>query len=776
MNTWKIVRKRQLFGRFLFAYLVVLLVPLLFGTLFYFQAIAVIKEDVKHSNTSMLEQAKEVIDLKLAEIQRHAQSIASDPKVLNYQWLDNPLEGANMFKTVETRLDLERYYMENNFLVDYFLYFNQNDIVMNSTLTEKISKFYPDYLQYRGLGYKEWKQHILDTSQFQTYWPEMEVQWGGQTRSVITYLQLLGQSSKIRGVIVVLLNNNEIRSLFKGINLSDGGWAYIEDANGQLISSTTSDRMGTTGKQIKLESGDKRFFQRKIDSVNMYVTYTKSAQSGWTFVVAQPVHLIWNKVDSIRNVMVWLYVIALCTGGGLAVWMAYRNSKPFQKIVLKVAETITNTQLFSDPHSKRDIFDLVHDSFSNLLENNASLQSQIEEQLPLLQSAFFERLFSGELHNEDRIQFFLRQAGMAFDAPCYLTAIIHIHGYRDAISFDILKDLDVKKALVMQAIHAVLGKHIVFHDLKRNQVVMIVTPADKVTAINQELLESDLQQVITQLVQENAIQISISIGSVSEHLLSIPRSFDDARRVENARLSRAGGIAWVQDIPVNATQYYYPVETEMRILNMVGAGDVKALQQAVEHLYQENFVNRRLSNAMVHLLLYEIWGSVNKVVEQKELTDSQVLQKVRQAEGQVESMYKHHSYEVMYKELADILISCGSCVHDHKLSRNDRLIERITQFIHAHYSRHELSLAYVADKFHISEVYLSQFFKDQSGSNFSAYLETIRLTRAQEMLVSTELTIRDVADCVGYQSYDTFCRAFKRISGVSAGKYREQSR
>jgi len=47
------------------------------------------------------------------------------------------------------------------------------------------------------------------------------------------------------------------------------------------------------------------------------------------------------------------------------------------------------------------------------------------------------------------------------------------------------------------------------------------------------------------------------------------------------------------------------------------------------------------------------------------------------------------------------------------------------------------------------------------------------MERAKDLLTQTSHAIGDIALQVGYHSSNTFCRAFKRGTGVSATTYRE---
>ena len=72
----------------------------------------------------------------------------------------------------------------------------------------------------------------------------------------------------------------------------------------------------------------------------------------------------------------------------------------------------------------------------------------------------------------------------------------------------------------------------------------------------------------------------------------------------------------------------------------------------------------------------------------------------------------------------------------------------------------------------MSESYLSTLFKEQSGGNFADYVEMLRIEKACELLQNSANTVNDVAEAVGYNSVQSFRRAFKRVKGVSPKKLR----
>jgi two-component system response regulator YesN len=106
-----------------------------------------------------------------------------------------------------------------------------------------------------------------------------------------------------------------------------------------------------------------------------------------------------------------------------------------------------------------------------------------------------------------------------------------------------------------------------------------------------------------------------------------------------------------------------------------------------------------------------------------------------------------------------------------KKEEQDHIITFVFDYIENHYMD-DLSLDMVAEKLKITGGYLSSYFKDKTGMNFSDYLNKLRIEKAKQFLQKPNLRVQDVAEHVGYNNVVSFIRMFKRITGQTPGEYR----
>ena len=97
--------------------------------------------------------------------------------------------------------------------------------------------------------------------------------------------------------------------------------------------------------------------------------------------------------------------------------------------------------------------------------------------------------------------------------------------------------------------------------------------------------------------------------------------------------------------------------------------------------------------------------------------------------------------------------------------------ERIEAYINEHYAS-DLSLQTISQALNYSEVYFCKLFKQCFRVNFSAYLNDYRISKARELLRTTDMGVKDVSLACGYADSSYFARVFKRQTGQTPTDYR----
>ena len=155
------------------------------------------------------------------------------------------------------------------------------------------------------------------------------------------------------------------------------------------------------------------------------------------------------------------------------------------------------------------------------------------------------------------------------------------------------------------------------------------------------------------------------------------------------------------------------------------------------------------------------------------------------------SGYDNFSYcrEALRLQITDYILKpvnyeeFGTCIDNLKISlfqqrilaepeqQEQRTIAGITRYLQEHLAE-EVSLSVLAEQFHLNPQYISQLFKSEIGVGFLAYLTNIRMEKAKKLLLSTSLSVADVAERSGYGDYRVFTKVFKKSEGSTPSQYR----
>jgi AraC-like DNA-binding protein/mannose-6-phosphate isomerase-like protein (cupin superfamily) len=100
-----------------------------------------------------------------------------------------------------------------------------------------------------------------------------------------------------------------------------------------------------------------------------------------------------------------------------------------------------------------------------------------------------------------------------------------------------------------------------------------------------------------------------------------------------------------------------------------------------------------------------------------------------------------------------------------------RLVEEILGYMVEHY-RESFHTEDLCRRFHLSRSYLHRIFKLESGVSMNEFLTAYRVNKAKELLIDTELPLTEVAASSGFQDLSHFFHTFKKLTGITPGRYR----
>jgi AraC-like DNA-binding protein len=97
----------------------------------------------------------------------------------------------------------------------------------------------------------------------------------------------------------------------------------------------------------------------------------------------------------------------------------------------------------------------------------------------------------------------------------------------------------------------------------------------------------------------------------------------------------------------------------------------------------------------------------------------------------------------------------------------------ITGYLFEHFARKN-PVEYISEREHYSKSYLVHLFKDVGACSLKWALDYVRLFRAEELLLSTNLPIQEISDRCGYSDVKYYTTSFKRWFQTTPSEYRRK--
>jgi len=100
-------------------------------------------------------------------------------------------------------------------------------------------------------------------------------------------------------------------------------------------------------------------------------------------------------------------------------------------------------------------------------------------------------------------------------------------------------------------------------------------------------------------------------------------------------------------------------------------------------------------------------------------------------------------------------------------------IARIVAHVNANPGE-KLSVAAASDMIHMSESYFSHLFKSEMGVGFVDYVNRVRIEKAKELLIHSDLRVNEIAAAVGIENPNYFSILFRKTTSTSPVDFRNR--
>ncbi len=104
---------------------------------------------------------------------------------------------------------------------------------------------------------------------------------------------------------------------------------------------------------------------------------------------------------------------------------------------------------------------------------------------------------------------------------------------------------------------------------------------------------------------------------------------------------------------------------------------------------------------------------------------------------------------------------------------DDYTVRSVMKYCSEHFSE-DILVKDICDNVFVSERYVSKIFVEKVGCSFREYINSLRISKAKQLLETTTMSITDVIYECGFKNQSTFNRVFLKKTGITPGEYKKK--
>ncbi|WP_372661091.1 helix-turn-helix domain-containing protein [Cohnella sp.] len=759
-------RRKNVFLKLWLSYLLILAVPVVISAYLYKNMEDVLVDNANRSNMAMLEQVKGVVENHLKEIDHLSIQVATHPKL---QALWNINDSHRYLEFNEAVKILKNFHLGSSFISHFFIHLQGQDIILSPELKTDTTMYLTKLASYQNASEEDIRRSVLSGYHFRTFWPSAAVVTESVTEYMITSAVTLplGEKDNVRATLVMQINEQQIFDLLKQVNWANNASMFIMDGTGQTILSISEDGMQLDPSALEDKNSSGYYSTARYNGENMLISHT-GGDSGWTYVSLAPEEQVLSRVNEMKRWAIKLLIIAILAGTLIAYAMAYRSYIPIRDMVLSLLKGEPQ-----QPHTAKTMneYEFIKSSIERNRAEGEQLRHALAGHVPVVRAHYLTRLLKGQVPSGSFDGQSLGFIDLKFQSDHLCVALIEV----DDCSRFIARNSEEESALV-RFVLANLSQELLQErgyviETEQNQLALLLVLPDASDASKQERNEL-IRQLKEMTHTRFRMDVTIAFSSVRTGMEEAARCYSEALSALDYRIVH--GIGQIIDYEsikdMERHFYYYPLEIESQLMNLLKSGDYPGAEKLLNDIYWQNIESGSLTPEMGKCLFFDLLSTVLKVMNALKIDTAGQFPGSGDPAKELLNSTSAVEMQAKLKQLCRFL--CGR-VQEARSQQGDRLNNQVLAFIQERFRDNSLSLTMIADHFGMTPQYISGYFKKHNHLNLTDYIVENRIGEAKRLLGDTDFTIVQIAKKVGYATDIGFIRVFKKLEGVTPGKYRE---
>lgn len=486
---------------------------------------------------------------------------------------------------------------------------------------------------------------------------------------------------------------------------------------------------GETGRARLVSAGECEALVPRAQAVSLSAP---AAQTRIHLTALCPASVFNRRVAQMGALYLLLIILATLAAVALCYYLAIKRYRYVEKISRMVADGET-----AAPPSERYISDMV----SKLVREKSENRRQADRMKTLIRQQEAELLFHGLLKDEQRIAALLESGGMSQEKGAYFSVMGVILPREE-------ENLDAFLLSVGQEISCEVS-------IGRDRALMLLIPLP-----NLDTDRGFRRRLGEEVMDRSACGLS-GIGFSSP--------FSRAALAGEALVETCCVLEYARNpSAVRQISCGEDIQHMRRKLKPLSPAQMERFRQALRKKDEEEtrrqlqpliraIGNQENTDLSTRFLRYELVYAVTQEICKTEQKNDALLSDAMEIDTD-DADWEKTLLRVIHR-------FCTSALKPGDFSQ-------ILNYVETNFTRYSLTLSEIAAHFQMNRSYLSTLFKERTGSTYMEYITRLRMERARELLTTTDLSVQEILEQVGYNDENNFRKRFREFYGQNPSDMR----
>jgi two-component system response regulator YesN len=401
------------------------------------------------------------------------------------------------------------------------------------------------------------------------------------------------------------------------------------------------------------------------------------------------------------------------------------------------------------------------DQERNSREQFKQLQNKLHDNLALQRERLLFQLVVGGVSSTEAIDQ-CQQLGLDIIAPYYLVVLFKIIPCPSVESFT-YDDYRQIQTIISDLIYPHPGT---FLTQKSAEELLLIMTGDSLEELEQD--GAFLAGLIQEEIEKSLLcSVKMGMGTPQQRLAEISRSFAEAFTV----VKNADGGATIGDLNNGRSSVGKLKLEQTAVEQYLRAG----IESEFDTFYETHL--QTLAKAAIHSYLVKHYLFVDIILTTVDFVTElggdaeQIIPEINQIEELLADVKTAVEIREMIK---NVFFQALAYRNDHVSHERARNMHEVKTFIDSHFANPDLLLKEVAAEANLSPSYFSTLFSQEFGESYKDYITRLRMERAKELLLTTNLKCSEIAYKSGYNDPHYFSHVFRKNIGLPPQKFRQQ--